>query len=230
MHYANTNENNAQQVELSEERKRQIEEEIARYFWNRYFTKDPAIEAEDCLQEIRIALFLATETFDPNKGNYYTYVNAIAKNLMKNWAEKNQVKDRKTLVSLDEDYNEEDTKKTRLCEKIPGGSEINVDDIDNGTGPRILKTNSLTPHQKEIITSLYGLDGKPLKQGNTLAEEMNVSEAAVAKSRKKVLKKLRKENGKLREYTNYSHILLDTELPNKTERMLTIAEINNTIA
>ena len=59
---------------------------------------------------------------------------------------------------------------------------------------------------------------------------MNVSEAAVAKSRKKVLKKLRKENGKLREYTNYSHILLDTELPNKTERMLTIAEINNTIA
>ena len=41
---------------------------------------------------------------------------------------------------------------------------------------------------------------------------------------------IRKENGKLREYTNYSHILLDTELPNKTERMLTIAEINNTIA
>ena len=150
---------------------------------------------DDLLSIGIIGLIKAINTYNPGKGNrLVTYASKCIENelLMMLRSEKKKNKE----VSLNEPIGTDKEGNTISLMDVVENDEIDalkqMENAEDIVRVREYVNKVLTPREKEIITSRYGLDGNPPMTQKKVGAVMGISRSYVSRIEKKALEKLKK--------------------------------------
>ena len=138
----------------------------------------------------RIGLVKAANSYDQTKSKFSTYaIICIRNEIFKSFRSSNK---HLGVLSLDEDINDGDS--LVIGDTIKSDEE---DIIDLVIYKELLdklskEIHALPPRDQEIVTRLYGLDGKTRDSQSTISNDIGITQASVSRANTKILKKLQR--------------------------------------